>query len=270
MLQRIISAVVGIILLGYIINVGGWLFFLTISLLNIFAIYELHNAFKKININITFGQLSVFTIMLLFSAQYILKLNFMIIPLSLFLLIIFIFLYSIINNTQNHITDIVFSIFSYVYTSTLFMYFILMRNLFNGIYYIWWVFITTWACDTGAFFTGILFGKNRLVPNISPHKTIEGSIGGILSSIAASIIYTRLLLPGIMFLDSLMVGFLIGVFSQVGDLSASLIKRYCNIKDFSKIIPGHGGILDRFDSALFTFPIAYYYIILFIQKGGLL
>ncbi|AYO30501.1 hypothetical protein D2962_07585 [Biomaibacter acetigenes] len=83
MLQRIISAVVGIILLGYIINVGGWLFFLTISLLNIFAIYELHNAFKKININITFGQLSVFTIMLLFSAQYILKLNFMIIPLSL-------------------------------------------------------------------------------------------------------------------------------------------------------------------------------------------
>ncbi|HHW02825.1 MAG TPA: phosphatidate cytidylyltransferase [Thermoanaerobacterales bacterium] len=270
MVQRIISAVVGIILLGFLINMGGWLFFLTISLLNIFAVYELNNAFKKININIAFGQLIIFTLMLLLSAKYISRLNFMIIPLSLFLLIIFIFLYSIINNTQNHITDIVFSIFTFIYTSTLFMYFILMRNLFNGIYYIWWVFITTWACDTGAFFTGILFGKNRLAPNISPHKTVEGSVGGILFSIIASIIYTSLFLPKIPFFDSLIVGFLIGVFSQVGDLSASLIKRYCNIKDFSKIIPGHGGILDRFDSALFTFPVAYFYIIFFIQKGDIL
>lgn len=270
MLQRILSAVVGIILLGYIINIGGWLFFLTISFLNIYAIYELQNAFKKINIHIAFVYLSVFTVMLLFSAKYISILNFMIIPLSLFLLLIFIFFYSIINSKQNHITDIVFSMFSYVYTSTLFMYFILMRNLFNGIYFIWWVFITTWACDTGAFFTGIFFGKNKLAPNISPHKTIEGSVGGILFSIAASIIYTRLILPEIVFFDSLAVGFLIGVFSQIGDLSASLIKRYCNIKDFSKIIPGHGGILDRFDSTLFSFPAAYYYIILFIQKGGLL
>jgi len=270
MLQRITSAVIGIILLGYIVNIGGWPFFLTISLLNIFAIYELYNAFRKIDINIAFGQLTILTIVLLFSLKYISNLNFMIIPLSLLLLTIFIFMYSIINNTQNHITDIVFSIFSYVYTSTLFMYFILIRNLTNGIYLIWWVFITTWACDTGAFFTGILFGKNRLAPHISPHKTVEGSLGGTLSSIVASIIYTRLILPETIVMDSVMVGLLIGIFSQVGDLSASLIKRYCNIKDFSKIIPGHGGILDRFDSALFSFPIAYYYIILFIQKGGFL
>jgi len=270
MLQRITSAVVGIILLGYIINLGGWPFFLAVALLNIFAIYELRYAFKKLDINIASGPLSILAVVLLFSLKYISKMNFMIIPLSLLLLTIFIFMYSIINNTQNHIIDIVFSIFSYVYTSTLFMYFILIRNLSYGIYFIWWIFITTWACDTGAFFTGILFGKRRLAPHVSPHKTVEGSLGGTLASIAVSVLYTKLILPETAVLDSVIVGFLIGIFSQVGDLSASLIKRYCNIKDFSKIIPGHGGILDRFDSALFSFPIAYYYIILFIQKGGFL
>lgn len=270
MLQRIISAVVGIILLGCIINIGGWLFFLTILFLNICAIHELQNCFKRINIHITTIYLSFFTIMLLFSAKFSTRLNLMIILLNIFLLLISIFFYSIIDDKKNHIADIVFSIFSYVYTSMLFMHFILMRNLSGGAYFMWWIFITTWACDTGAFFAGILWGKNKLAPNISPHKTIEGSIGGILFSIAASIIYTRWILPEIMFFDSLAVGFLIGVFSQIGDLSASLIKRYCNIKDFSKIIPGHGGILDRFDSALFSFPAAYYYITLFIQKGGLL
>lgn len=269
MLKRTISAVVGIIMLGYIINAGGWVFFLTISFLNLFAIYELQRAFKRIDIHITTIYIYIFTLIQLFFANHIPRLNFLIIPLNLFLFLILIFIYSIIDDNKNHMIDIVFSIFSYLYTSMLFMYFILMRNLFNGIYFIWWVFITTWACDTGAFFTGILWGKNKLSPKISPHKTLEGSIGGIAFSIAASIIYAKLILPEIVLFDSLTIGFLIGIFSQIGDLSASLIKRYCNIKDFSKIIPGHGGILDRFDSTLFSFPVAYYYITLFIQKGGI-
>jgi phosphatidate cytidylyltransferase len=75
--------------------------------------------------------------------------------------------------------------------------------------------------------------------------------------------------PEISIVNAIAFSLLIGCFSQIGDLSASLIKRYCGIKDFSNLIPGHGGVLDRFDSALFSFPVAYYYIIFFLQKGGL-
>lgn len=269
MLTRIISAVVGIILLGYLINTGGWLYFLGISLLNVLAIFELNNAFKKINVNILYILSSIFAVMLLYTTSFS-KYNFIFTPFSIILMIVTTFLYSIINNGQNHITDVVFTVFSFIYTSFLFMYFILLRKLPNGINLVWWVFITIWACDTGAFFIGIFFGKKRLAPNISPKKTIGGSLGGITFSIVASLIYTKLLLPQIGIAHAAILGLIIGILSQLGDLSASLIKRYCKIKDFSKIIPGHGGILDRLDSALFSFPVAYIYITIMFQKGGLL
>lgn len=267
MLERIASAIVGIALLGYIINAGGWLFWGGICLLNILALNEIRNAFKRCNINIAFGHLSVFTIMLFYFIKIIPNHNFTIL-LPPVLLIIFLFSYSIINNNHYRIQDIAFNVFSYVYTSGLFLHFILMRNLRDGVYFMWWIFITNWACDTGAFFTGLIFGKNKLAPAISPHKTIEGSIGGILFSVFASFLYIKFILPEIKIVDSLILGFLVGIFSQMGDLSASLIKRYCSIKDFSRIIPGHGGILDRFDSTLFSLPIAYYYIMWFIQGSG--
>ena len=89
---------------------------------------------------------------------------------------------------------------------------------------------------------------------------------GITFCVLASLIYAKLLLPKVGLMDGMIFGLIIGVMSQLGDLSASLIKRYCNIKDFSKIIPGHGGILDRLDSALFSFPVAYIYITMMLQK----
>lgn len=269
MLTRILSSIIGIILLGYIVNTGGWIYFLAVALLNVIAIYELYCALNKIGIYTKIIPICVLTVMFLTAINFLPHLNYKIIPLSVVLLLIFIFLYGIIDNSKNHITDIAFSIFSFTYTTMMFMYFILTRQLSHGVIIVWWIFITTWLCDTGAFFTGIKFGKNKLVPNISPHKTVEGSIGGIVFSAVGSFLFSSFLIPEISFVDALLVGLIIGVCSQIGDLSASLIKRYCHIKDFSNIIPGHGGILDRFDSALFSFPAAYYYIIMFIQKGGL-
>ncbi|MDD4568977.1 MAG: phosphatidate cytidylyltransferase [Tepidanaerobacteraceae bacterium] len=263
------SAIVGIVLLGLIINIGGWVFFISICLLNIFAIYELHNAFKKNDIHIASHLNSCFTIILLYYASFYHKFNFIWVPFSMVILIVLECLYSIINNNRNRIIDVIYTVFSFIYTSFLFMYFILVRNLPNGINFAWWIFVTTWACDTGAFFIGIFFGKKLLVPHISPKKTVEGSLGGALFSVVVCVIFARFLLPEVGIVHATILGVLIGFVSQIGDLSASLIKRYCRIKDFSNIIPGHGGILDRLDSALFSFPIAYIYIVMIILKGGL-
>lgn len=270
MLTRIISAVVGIILLGYIINMGGWAFYAGISILNICTIYELYNAFINNGIHITFFLSSTFAVVLLYFVSFFHKFDFMLVYFFIILMLMLEFLYSIINSRRNHLIDVAFSVFSFTYTSLLFMCMILVRNLPNGINLTWWVFVITWACDTGAFFTGILLGKKPLAPSISPKKTLEGSLGGILSSIAASVIFALYLLPEVRTVDAAVLGIVIGFVSQVGDLSASLIKRYCKIKDFSHIIPGHGGILDRLDSALFSFPIAYIFIKILFQKGGLL
>ena len=270
MLTRIISAVVGIILLGNIINTGSWVFYVGISFLNICAIYELHKALKKKDIHITVFLSSAFAVVLLYFVNFSYKFNFILVYLFIILMLMLEFLYSIINNNRNHLIDAVFSVFSFIYTSLLFMCIVLVRNLPNGINLTWWVFVITWACDTGAFFTGIFLGKKPLAPNISPKKTVEGSLGGVLSSVVVSVIFAVYLLPEIKTIQAIILGILIGFVSQVGDLSASLIKRYCKIKDFSNIIPGHGGILDRLDSALFSFPVAYIFIKILFQKGGLL
>jgi len=268
MLPRIISAIVGILMMGYLINAGGWRYLLSVMLLNLIAIYELHAAFKEIDIHTRLVPSCLIAIMLQLAVNFLSEYNFMFIPFSIVLMLIFIFTYSIINNGKNHIIDVSFTMFSFVYTTILFMYFLLARHLNNGVLIVWWIFVTTWLCDTGAFFIGLRFGRRKLVPNISPHKTIEGSIGGIIFSSLGSFLFTRILLSYVKPVDALLIGVIVGIFSQIGDLSASLIKRYCKIKDFSNIIPGHGGILDRFDSALFSFPVAYYYILFFIQGGG--
>lgn len=125
------------------------------------------------------------------------------------------------------------------------------------------VFLGTWACDTGAYFIGKCCGKHKLAPNLSPNKTIEGAVGGLLSAILVTAIFGWIIkLP---LQHSLALGAMFGVLTQLGDLSESSIKRELGIKDFGSIVPGHGGILDRFDSILFTGPAAYYYAVLFLQ-----
>lgn len=268
MLPRIISAAVGIILMGYIINAGGWVYYISVTILNLIAIYELHNAFKEIDIHTNIISSFISAVILQTAVNFLMDLNFIFIPFSIVLMLIFIFSYSIIYNKENHITDIAFSIFSFVYTTLMFMYLIMTRELPQGAMIVWWVFVATWACDTGAFFVGIKFGRTKLAPNISPHKTVEGSIGGLVFSAIGSLLFAMIVLSQVEPINALFLGLIVGIFSQIGDLSASLIKRFCHIKDFSHIIPGHGGILDRFDSALFSFPVAYYYILIFVGGGG--
>jgi len=124
-----------------------------------------------------------------------------------------------------------------------------------------WVFLVLTIVmigDSAALFTGRACGTHKLYPSVSPNKTIEGSLGGLAGSLVGAVIFTSIFLPELTLLKVLGGTLLIGVVSQLGDLFESLLKRGCNVKDSGTIIPGHGGMLDRLDSLLFAFPVAYY------------
>lgn len=138
----------------------------------------------------------------------------------------------------------------------------LTRCLENGIFVFWLVFIASWICDTCAYFVGVSIGKHRLAPILSPKKSIEGSIGGIAGSILVAFIYGYFieykLCGGANHATSYMIICGLGaIVSQIGDLAASAIKRNRDIKDYGTLIPGHGGIMDRFDSVIFVAPAIY-------------
>jgi len=124
---------------------------------------------------------------------------------------------------------------------------------------VWLVLITAFVTDIMAYFSGYFFGKYKLCPKISPKKTIEGSIGGTLGTMLVSGLFGHFIMPEIM-IHCMVMGAMGAIFSQFGDLTASIFKRKMGIKDYGHLIPGHGGILDRFDSVLFTAPLIYYYI----------
>jgi phosphatidate cytidylyltransferase len=126
--------------------------------------------------------------------------------------------------------------------------------------FVFLAFVVTWACDTGAYVVGTFWGKHPLLPRVSAKKTIEGSIGGLVIATAGAIVakYTFAQYLGIW--QAVVLGFAAGCIGQIGDLVESMIKRDANVKDTSGLIPGHGGVLDRFDGLLFTVPMIYYYL----------
>ena len=125
--------------------------------------------------------------------------------------------------------------------------------------------LTIWICDSAAFFIGSPFGKHKLYPRISPNKSWEGAIAGFVFSIFTVIALKSIMLDFLSWRDIIIMGVVVGVFGQIGDLIESLIKRDANVKDSSSLIPGHGGLFDRFDSLLFTAPIIYLYFHLLVQ-----
>ena len=126
---------------------------------------------------------------------------------------------------------------------------------------VWLIVITAFGTDIMAYFSGYLLGKHKLCPHISPKKTIEGSVGGVIGSVVLSGLFGYFFMDDVL-VHCMIIGVLGGIISQFGDLTASVFKRKMGIKDYGNLIPGHGGILDRFDSVLFTGPMVYYYIVL--------
>mgnify|MGYP002601720758 FL=1 len=161
-------------------------------------------------------------------------------------------------NTQ----QILAGFFGVFYVAVMLSYIYQTRILPGGIFTVWLVFLCSWGCDTCAYCVGMLIGKHKMAPILSPKKSVEGGIGGIVGAALIGILYALAVNywgnAGEDVLRYAIIGAAGGAISQIGDLAASAIKRYHNIKDYGKLIPGHGGILDRFDSVIFTAPIIYY------------
>lgn len=161
-------------------------------------------------------------------------------------------------------------LFGYFYVTVLMSYIYQVRIQPSGIYSVWLVFIAAWGSDTCAYCVGMLIGKHKLPSKLSPKKTIEGCVGGVIGAGLLGFLYATILKdkltgdfsnPQVLFA---VIGCCGSVIAQFGDLAASAIKRNHEIKDYGKLIPGHGGILDRFDSILFTAPVVYLLVVLFI------
>jgi len=154
------------------------------------------------------------------------------------------------------------TIFGILYVAWFFSFLVRIRLLPGGTGYVIAVLMITKLGDIGAYLVGTRFGKTPLIPRISPKKSVEGAFGGLAFSILGAMLSKRLMPESFSFLHLALIGVCMGILAQLGDLSESLIKRDCDIKDSSSVIPGFGGILDTIDSLLFTAPVFYFYITL--------
>ena len=161
--------------------------------------------------------------------------------------------------------DALVTLFAAVYTGFLPFHIVMIDGLEDHNILIWLTLLAAFGTDICAYFSGYFLGRHKLCPKLSPKKTVEGAVGGVLGSAVLSTLF-GLIFARQWMLHCLIIGLVGSVFAQLGDLSASALKRRMGIKDYGNLIPGHGGILDRFDSVLFTAPLVYYYIRLVILR----
>ena len=243
--KRVLTGVIGLFVLIFIVMQGGLVLKAAIFLLSIEVIKELYNAFKNIKININVITLVLGSILLLLFEVYNISLEFSIIFVLFASFIVLLF------NDKYKLEDITFTVFSFIYGPYLLT---LLNGLSRELLFL--VFIIAFSTDTFAYFIGSAIGKHKLIPKVSPNKSIEGAIGGIVGCLIITLIYFYFLeLP----INALVVIFIIisSIAGQIGDLIASKIKRVTGIKDYAKLLPGHGGILDRFDSTILVIPFVY-------------
>ena len=220
-------------------------------------------AFKKnINLNYSIGSLSIIAIIL--NSYY----HFVEFNLLMVIIVFAVLLVELFRNSGSAILNIGSSLLGILYLGLFASTLVFIREYYSGNayeyseggYLIISIMASIWICDSAAFFLGSAFGKNKLFPRVSPNKSWEGAIAGFLFAITAMIAAKAIVLDQLSLTDAVIIGFIVGTIGQMGDLVESLIKRDAGVKDSSQIIPGHGGIFDRFDSLLFTAPAVYAYL----------
>jgi phosphatidate cytidylyltransferase len=245
--KRIFVGLVGIPLILILIYLGGIYFFILCLVIQSLCLWEFLKIFENKEIFAT----KIVTVIISIVIFILLSQKYYYAPL---LLIVPIFIEVFREKKRNPLNPIV-SVFGVIYIT---IPFLLLNELGKNYLMVFYIFILIWACDTFAYFGGKLFGKHKLT-TISPKKTVEGAIIGLLFTLISSVIFYFVNNSLLNLYDSIILGMLIGIASQVGDNFESLLKRYTNVKDSSNIIPGHGGLLDRFDSLIFVTPLIYFY-----------
>lgn len=165
------------------------------------------------------------------------------------------------------------TLFAFLYAPVMLSFIYQTRMCRQGIYMVWMILISSWGCDTFAYVVGKLIGKKKIFPVLSPKKSLEGCIGGVLGAVLLGWIYGYFLVQKAYLSENIVwsIALICGVgavMSMVGDLAASAVKRDHEIKDYGKLIPGHGGIMDRFDSVIVTAPMTYFLTIMVLDRVG--
>ena len=252
---RLISGIVLVIIALATIISGSWILFFTLLAVSLIGMRELYKVMKVSDEHVTVLELVGYLGAVLYYIA--MKADFgnygtMAIIISM-ILILFVYVF---GYPKYHAEQVMAAFFGVVYVAVMLSFIYLTRSLPDGKFLVWLIFLCSWGCDTCAYCVGMLIGKHKMAPVLSPKKSIEGAVGGVAGAALLGVIYAAAK-KGKMAEYALIcaVGALI---SMVGDLAASAIKRNQNIKDYGKLIPGHGGILDRFDSVIITAPVIYY------------
>ena len=256
---RLLSGIVLVIAALVLIITGGDVLLVSLLVISLIGMYELYRIF---HVEREAPGIAGYLAAALYYAElrfgFLPDLMMLVLGLLVLLMAVYVFTYPKYRTEQ--LLAVFFGVF---YVAVMLSYVYQTRMLIRGAYVVWLVFLCSWGCDTCAYCVGVLFGKHKMAPVLSPKKSIEGAVGGVAGAALLTALYGMVfkqamgitvtevwLLAGIS-----MAGALI---SMVGDLTASAIKRNYEIKDYGRLIPGHGGILDRFDSVIFTAPIIYF------------
>lgn len=252
---RLLSGIVLVLVAFLTINCGGYVLLATLLCVSLIGMQELYRAmhvrkegFGALELVSYAGVLLIYLLLIPGDSAYPLI---GVIASLVLIMCVYVFCYPAYQAGQ-----IMAAFFGIVYVGVMLSYIYQTRMLPGGQFHVWLIFLCSWGCDTCAYCVGVLIGKHKMAPVLSPKKSIEGAVGGVAGAVLLGVIYAFFTKGGMV-----EYGIICGVgalISMVGDLAASAIKRNQGIKDYGKLIPGHGGILDRFDSVIFTAPVIYY------------
>lgn len=257
-LTRLRSSIILMIITIAACVLGGMYLYCAIGIISLIGIMELY---RIININKKLLGMVGYVSAIIYFLSILLGYDEYNLLMMIGFLLLFMFAY-VFTFPKYKIHEVAIGFFGIFYVAIMLSYVYRIRILDNGAYLVWLTFISAWGSDTCAYCVGMLIGKHKFLPKLSPKKSLEGCIGGVLGAALIGFIYATIFKDNLIGMSNPGVAFAIicgcsSVISQLGDLAASAIKRNYDIKDYGKLIPGHGGILDRFDSIIFVAPIVY-------------
>ncbi len=261
MLKRTLSALIGAPLLLGLTYLGGPYTAFLVAVLTLLALWEFMKIGEHMGMQTWYIQTTIFTVVWLINLFFGSK-EWLLATLVFWLLVVLGRL--ALTYPKTSLAEATFNLLSFLYTVVLLSHLYMLRQLPGGLELTFLTIFLVWATDTGAYLIGKQFGRHLLAPQVSPKKTVEGSLGGLVLSIVVALVYWHLV-GETSWLKYLILAIFVGVSAQIGDLFESALKRSAGVKDSGNLIPGHGGILDRFDSLIFALPLVYYGVTLIVR-----